>query len=383
MTSVRKKIETPVQEKLLEAVSIIVDWRVFYSSTGGNYRALKALYPRLHHAYGARLLSLTRARRNSTPAEIPAEPLSLGFPFNQLPEGKLKDRLWNFKLDGLKNTLYHSSYYNLPPTNSLPVVATIHDLIPEVFPEACPGEHYTKLKERKSQLARTATRFLAVSAWTKNDLCRLLHVSPDKVDVVPNAVDFEFFAAEVTAKKPSTATPFLLVVGGRDDHKNFPRLLAAYAQSSLKNDFEIVATGEAWSQKEVALMEKHGIAARLKNLGHVDDLTLRTLFHTCSALVYPSYYEGFGMPPLEAMAAGTPVSVGETGAVREVVGDAGFYFDPHDEQAMERAIDRAVRGGRNSPEVQRGLARARQFSWDRTAELAASSFRRALEEFQR
>lgn len=370
-------------EKPLNRIQTLVDWRVFYSNTGGALRLMREILPRMAEKYGVSVGYLCRARKNVPPAVSHSFDASLPFPFSLLPEIPFKEARWTQRLTGMENTVFHTPYYTLCPA-PLPTVATIYDLISEIFPEQSPGPHFDKVRQKKAELIRGATRLIAISKSTTNDLCRRFNVSPDRVDHIPLAVDFTFFS---TAPSPSEVgrfrsslppRPFLLIVGGRENHKNFARFLEAYRGSPLKDDFHVVVTGEGWAPDEQRLLEDSGVKPRIYNVGKIDDHGLRTLYHLAAALVYPSYYEGFGLPALEAMASGTPLAVSHASSLPEVVGDAGYYFDPHDATEMAAQIRLAADGGRGAKKVQVGQTRARQFTWDETARLTALTYQRAL-----
>ncbi len=263
-------------------------------------------------------------------------------------------------------------------------MATIYDLITEIFPEQSPGPHFNQMRENKASLIRNASRLIAISKSTANDLTRLFGVSPDRVDHVPLAVDSAFFATKPSAQETDSlrlrlpSAPFLLIVGGREAHKNFLRFVDAYTGSSLVNDFNVVVTGETWSPAELRRLADPALAKRFHNLGKVDDVALRALYHLAAALVYPSYYEGFGLPALEALAAGTPLAVSHASSLPEVVGDCGYYFNPFDAGEMAKQIRNATDAGRACAQTKNGQARARQFTWDETARLTALTYEKAL-----
>lgn len=366
-------------------MKVIVDWRSVFDPRGGMYRTLSAILPRLVTQHGLELAFLRRGYNNPILENVEAFSLRLPFPFARLPEGRAKDWAWRWALKSQVPAVYHAPYYTESPCPELASVATIHDLIIELFPENNRGPIFDRLRARKERIVRGARRLIAVSQSTANDLMKHYGVSPDRIDVVSLGVDFPFLAQPLPAdelgryrKQWGMDRPFLLVVGGREAHKNFFTLLDAYSSSPLKKEFAIVAAGEPWNPSERSRVQELGLQSRIRNLVWPDDGELRALYQACAALVYPSIYEGFGLPPLEAMAAGAPVALAPVSSLPEVVGDAGFYFDPKSLPDMARAIGEAARAGRNSSAVLAGQARAKQFTWDETAQKTFHTYQKAI-----
>jgi glycosyltransferase involved in cell wall biosynthesis len=285
---------------------------------------------------------------------------------------KLLMSLWNPQV-------VHETYYAMEPTGPLgvPHVITVFDMIHELFADEFPS--YDKTAAAKVAAVRRADHIICISASTRDDLIRLLGIPQERTSVVHLGVDAPVDAAPVGSPGRSTSgAPFLLYVGDRRGYKNFGRLLEAVASSSsLRVDFRIVAFGsEPFSQPELQMIESLGLSKTVEHASG-DDASLYSLYGGARALVYPSLYEGFGLPSLEAMARGCPVVASNTSSMPEVIGDAGELFDPSDIEAMTRAIASVVYSDdRRRALADLGRQRVRQFTWPRCAAETLAVYRR-------
>jgi glycosyltransferase involved in cell wall biosynthesis len=277
--------------------------------------------------------------------------------------------------------IFHETYYSMAdycPATARRVI-TVYDMIHEKFAEYFSNAAYDQ--HVKSHAVRRADHVICISENTKRDLMELLSVPEHKISVAYLGYSLEpkeGKKAILTARRK----PYLLYVGYRQGYKNFDRLLRAYANSSLlKNKFDIVCFGgDDFSSSEVALMQSLGISTEnITHLGGSDDL-LAGLYVSAAAFVYPSLYEGFGMPLLEAMSLGCPVVCANTSSIPEVAGDAAALFDPYNETAMQSAIERVVSLPDHAATlVERGRRRVNLFSWDKCAQDTLDVYRKVLE----
>lgn len=265
----------------------------------------------------------------------------------------------------------HETYYFSHPLGPRRArrVLTIYDMIHERFPSDFPlGDKTTR---HKAMAAKRADHVICISESTRQDAIELLGLPPEKTSVIHLGFDLMTEGgAGLTGEGRTTDEPFLLYVGNRGGYKNFLRLLEAYASSpQLRAGFKLVCFGGgALSAEERERMAQLGLAnGRVIQLGGSDQLLSR-LYARASAFVYPSLYEGFGIPPLEAMSHDCPVVCGTTSSIPEVVGDGGEYFDPADVDSIREAIERVV-GSENHRKalIEKGRARLGCFSWDRCA----------------
>jgi len=235
--------------------------------------------------------------------------------------------------------------------------------------------------------ATRADRIVTPSEFTRNDVLKLLPVEPERVVVIPGGIDPSFKPqpdAEVATRlAPLGLRPgdYLLFLGTIEPRKNLARLLQAVELAGPKIGPLVLAGGRGWNNAAIRdAIVRLARDGRVRDLGYVPD-DLRPALHAgARAFVYPSLYEGFGLPPLEAMACGTPVLTSNVSALPEVMGDAALYVDPHDVSELAGCLTRIWRDDALRADLRaRGLARARQFSWDRTARLTIDVYRGLLE----
>ena len=267
--------------------------------------------------------------------------------------------------------LIHHPHYFAPLFGKTPMVATIHDLIHQLFPALCPSPlHWRASKWMVGKTARRARLILVVSEHTKNDVVEHVGVPDDKVRVTHNALppDWE----DGCAPKPEALerlgdTPYFLYVGNQKRHKNLHLLLDAFADLLKEmSGVRLVMTGERESLNEV--LRFLNLGEEVTFLGETPQEALPGIYRSALALVFPSHYEGFGYPPLEAMACGTPPIVSDAAALPEVVGDAGLIVPRGDKDALRDAMLRIFREpGLRDALAEKSKERARFFHWEKLA----------------
>lgn len=265
--------------------------------------------------------------------------------------------------------LLHRSYYTARPGRSRrPVVVTVHDMIHELFPDSFDAADSTSVAKRRC--VASADHIVCVSHNTAADLMRLFGVPQHKITVTPLGFSSGFAPNGASPLPPRPARPYFLHVGHRFGYKNFARVLQAYSCSPLlRRDFDLVVFGGyPLSAEEQMLIEAMRIRPGAVRRVTGSDLELKQAYAGAHALVYASLYEGFGIPPLEAMSQGCPVVCSNTSSVPEVVGDAGEYFDPTDVGSIRSALEHlAEDDGRRSALIEAGHLRCRHFTWDACA----------------
>lgn len=261
--------------------------------------------------------------------------------------------------------IYHQTYYAIPPApRGGKVIVTVYDMIHERFPERFASDDPTR--RRKKQAIARADGIICISESSKRDLVEILDVPDDKIAVIHLANSL----ATQVADPPWVKEPYVLFVGQRGGYKNFRTFAEAFAsRSSIPGHFKLICFGGgALTPQEAQVLRALGILEKTRVLDG-PDTRLANLYQYARAFVYPSLYEGFGFPPLEAMHYGCPVLVSRSSSIPEVVGDAGCYFDPTDREDMADKLERVL--GDESLRKQlaiRGRQREQSFSWDRCAE---------------
>lgn len=256
-------------------------------------------------------------------------------------------------------------------------VFTVYDMIPELMPQYFPpGDRGNRnFIEQKRRSLERASLILSISASTARDLLAFYpQLDASRVVVTPLGVDAAFF--ETPPVLDGKHRPYFLYVGHRGRHKNFSRLLTAFAHSGLATrcDLIVLSPGD-FQPDERASIQELDLASSVRIVASASDTTLRSYYRQAVALVYPSEYEGFGLPILEAMACGTLVATSSTSSMPEVGGDVAFYFDPLSVTSMAQTlIDVATLDTSARQQcIIRGIAHAKTFTWERCARQTADA----------
>ena len=277
-----------------------------------------------------------------------------------------------------KPDVYHAPHYVLPVAVRSRSVVTIHDCIHLMFPQYLPNRAaYAYARGAMWSAARRSDRILTVSEASKRDILHFFNVPPDKISVVYNAIDeriWEEPPPEDIARvreRFQLDQRFVLYAGTIKPHKNLVRLIEAFAQLR-KGEFEelkLLIIGDEISKLPALRRAVHSykLHKHVRFLGFLPDETLAALYRLASLFVFPSLYEGFGLPPLEAMASGTPVVTSNVSSLPEVAGDAAVLVDPYDVSSIVEGMRRVLSDSALANELRRkGLIRARDFSWERS-----------------
>ena len=274
----------------------------------------------------------------------------------------------------------HEPHYVLPPLVRCKSVVTIHDCIHLRFPQYLPNRAaLTYARAQMGSAARRSHRILTVSEASKRDILHYFPVHPEKITVIYNAIDERFAVpppeedVQRVAERYQLRDRFVLYVGNVKPHKNLERLIDAFhvlRQSPGLDDVKLVLIGDEISRYAALrrAVHRYNLHKFVRFLGFLSDETLAIVYRLARVFVFPSLYEGFGLPPLEAMASGTPVVTSNVSSLPEVTGDAALLVDPTVAEAIADAMRRILTDPAVAADLSaRGLRRARAFSWEHAA----------------
>ena len=266
--------------------------------------------------------------------------------------------------------VFHPTYYNpyfLKHIDKKPFVVTVYDMIHELYPELFPNKN--KISERKKNLTRKADIILSISENTKKDLIEIYDVPENKVKVVYLAnslISSNCLTIDKLIEIYDINKPYLLYVGSRNSYKNFGMVLDIYSNHFSDNFGLICFGGNAFNKVELKKIASIKTSHKVMQLSGSDDL-LASLYKHAFCFVFPSLYEGFGIPPLEAMSMGCPVIASNASSIPEVVGDAAILFDPHSKDKLIDAIESLYNESKRNDLIKRGFEQEKKFSWNKMA----------------
>jgi glycosyltransferase involved in cell wall biosynthesis len=286
---------------------------------------------------------------------------------------------------GLRLDVLHCPVALAPPRSPAPLVLTLHDAMAWDHPGWLTRGNAVQQRLAFPRAARRAARILSPSEFTRSRVIELLDLEPEVVDVTPEGVDERFCpgpGSDRLLRRLGIDGPYLLSVGALQPRKNLEAALRAF-ERLVRDGAEhrlVLAGGRGWSVAGLlGAVESSQVASRIVMTGRLADEDLIDLYRAADCFVFPSRYEGFGLPPLEAMACGTPVVCSNCASLPEVVGDAALLVDPDDEQAIEAALADVISSPQRRTELSaRGRERAGLFTWSRCAGLTSAAYERAL-----
>lgn len=284
---------------------------------------------------------------------------------------RLVDRLW---IGDGAGKIWHSTYYTMPSKWRGAQVVTVVDMIYELYPNFFNKPYDNDFRKQKRRAISQAAAVICISETTRRDVQHFYGLDDNKLFVVPLAHSDSFLPT--AGDTGSAQRPFLLYVGKRIHYKNFELLLNAYSQWQGRQEVDlIVVTDSDWTPEERRRLTELDLASRVQLLTHIDDERLRSLYSQALAFVYPSLYEGFGIPLLEAMACGCAVVASDIPSTREVAGDCAIYFDPSSAGDLRVVLDQVLAKRGDSARRAAGIARANTFSWNETARRTLEVYR--------
>jgi len=267
--------------------------------------------------------------------------------------------------------VFHPTYYDpyfLKYLGNKKFVLTVYDMIHEKFPDKF--AEFDKTSKNKKILVNKASKIIAISESTKKDLIDIYDVNPSKIEVVYLANSLQLNSE--TYIKIKLPKKYILFVGARDGYKNFMNFLSSVTEI-LKSDTNlhlVCAGGGKFNDQENLFIYQNNLENQLLQF-NIDDKTLSYLYSNAKAFVFPSLYEGFGIPVLEAFACGCPLICSNTSSLSEIASDAAVYFDPLDEKSIETAVLGILKGQElRATMIEKGYKRLKFFSWKKTAQLS-------------
>lgn len=283
------------------------------------------------------------------------------------------NRPWsNRQLSKGTAAIFHPTYYDpyfLKKLGKQKMALTVYDLTNEKFNDHTPLTE--KVLGWKKQLIERADHIIAISENTRKDVIDYYHTDPDKVTTVylSGGFDDAVLHAPWDPEIDQLKTPFILFVGSRGTYKNFTAFVKEAAPVLLREQTGLVlAGGGPLSAAEISLLQELGLTSQVKAYAHVSDKLLARLYKAARLFVFPSLYEGFGLPVLEAMQCGCPALLSNNSSLPEVGGDAGAYFDPQQPGALTPVLEALLRDeARRNQMITAGYQQATRFNWDRTA----------------
>jgi glycosyltransferase involved in cell wall biosynthesis len=276
--------------------------------------------------------------------------------------------------------------YAAPIWSAAPLVLTVHDICYATNPEWFSERDLRVLKANVPRSLRMAAHVITDSQSARNQIIETYALPGSKITSIPIGpgpgalpIGEEEARAELKAIGLDAGRPYLLAVGNLQPRKNLVRLLEAFkATISHGQDIDLVIVGPRRYRADEAVAAAGAVSGRVHFTGYVTDRQLAACYHSSTLFIFPSLYEGFGLPALEAMAHGVPIACSDAGSLPEVCGEAALYFDPRSVEAMRAAIDRLLSDtGLRRSLAAVGAERSRRFSWTKTAELTVEVYEKA------
>jgi len=317
----------------------------------------------------------------------------------RVPVGPLARHWWSAGLPRYiqqsKPDIFHGTNYDVPLWLRCATVLTIHDLSHLLHPETHEKRSVRRARRRLPLMARTASVIITPTESVRREVCERLKVGPEKVFAIPEAArdcfrPLPFAATAASRQGHGVGDDFLLTVGTLEPRKNLSLLVSAFEEVTRarpqSNTQLVIAGSRGWlSGPLFSAIERSPQRDRIVLTDYLHDDDLRALYASCRAFIYPSLYEGFGLPPLEAMACGAPVIVSDIPALAETTGDAALLFDPRSVSALTEQIlellDGETRENLRRALITAGQRRAAEFSWERTARETLQVYAEAVKRF--
>jgi glycosyltransferase involved in cell wall biosynthesis len=363
-------------------MNIVVDGIIFQNQHhGGVSRIYSEVLPRMCELEGNLFIHLLNSGKPEQP--LPFHPKIYHkqlFPIDDLLRPRrywepvlpfVRGSLQLLAVGSGRNKIWHSSYYTMPRYWQGSVVLTVLDMIHERYRHLFDKPAYDRFREWKRKCIEEADAVICISNTTKQDICEIYGIDDQKLFVAPLAHADTFHRLENSQRQTdlSIEKPFILYVGARAHYKNFDGLIKAYSIWQKQEDFDLVIVGKPLTLVEkVTIQDLRIPPTRIILLSDIDDKMLCALYNRAAMFIYPSLYEGFGIPLLEAMACGCPIVASKINSTLEVAGEVPIYFEPGDLDSLLLALNSATLEGKSKLRSEMGMERAKAYSWWKTAE---------------
>jgi glycosyltransferase involved in cell wall biosynthesis len=280
--------------------------------------------------------------------------------------------------------VFHPTYYEpyfLKYLQKKPFVLTVYDMIHEHFPNYFKANDQTRVW--KKQLIENAAIIIAISENTKQDILKFTNADPDRIHVIYLGNPFEHINHEQSTPGPDVLLfekPYLLFVGDRSRYKNFDFFIESVAEMLFKHDeLHVICAGSSpFTNEEKKLLKNLNISHKVHHI-KINDTILKNLYQNARAFVFPSIYEGFGLPILEAFSCGCPAIISKSSSLPEIGGDGAIYFNPSDKESIILAIENVLFNERNRDNlIEKGYDRLKFFSWEKTANKTKKNYENLL-----
>lgn len=362
-------------------MNLIVDGIIFESQVhGGISRIFFEILPRmcqLDSSLEVQLITSGSAKQ-PLPVHVQIKQAHVANPQRFIPNRAfpyLKQKVRGIVLGKLvsqfkENAIWHSTYFTLAANWHGLNILTLPDLIPELFPAQHNRFVQSQIRKYRKRCVERADAIICISESTAADLCAYYSLAVEKKIFIIHLAASEVFhpiSHFPESYRPPTQGDFLLYVGGRHHYKNFEFLLRAYAKWELRKKVDLVVVGQEWYPSEFRLIQDLGLEQSVHLFTRVSDGELAMLYNLATAFVYPSRYEGFGIPLLEAMQCGCPIVASRIPSTVEVAADCPIYFDPASFESILDALTMALKENKKEERINAGFKRSQAFSWEKSA----------------
>ena len=366
----------------MRRLTVGIDGRAFTSPAAGVRRYVSELVPALLSLGAPIDLVALGGSDGSLPAGVRRvsepwhPPTNLGWAAVGLPRAARRAAV----------DLIHAPAYTAPLHSAVPVVLTIHDVSYERHPEWYPYRRDWLRRAFYRRSARAASHILTDSEFSRGEIAAAYGIERDRITVAPLGASADFDGGSAPSSLPAgVVAPFLLHVGDLHERRNLSVVVKGLIEARRRLEtpapaLVLAGVDRGTGDRLVAEAGERGAPDAIVRLGAVSESTLRALYHGAAALVYPSRYEGFGLPLVEAMASGTPVLASRAASIPEVVGESGLLLDPDDPGRWEDAIVQVITDSVLRARLRAdGLARAAMFTWERTARITLDVYQRVAD----